>query len=119
VKNSLILDHSLAQLVDTPTRKENILDIFATNRPSLITDFKTIPGISDHEAVLVMSNVSVKMQPSVTRKIFLWQKANFDTIKEKIQQFSNSYLSNFSHDQPVSIPYGTTLNLYVSTVLIL
>jgi len=33
-----LLDHSLAQLVDTPQRKENILDIFATNCPSLATD---------------------------------------------------------------------------------
>jgi len=33
-----LLYHSLTQLVDTPTRKENILAIFATNRPSLVTD---------------------------------------------------------------------------------
>jgi len=97
-----LLYHSLAQLVDIPTRKENILSIFATNRPSLVADCKAIPGISDHEAVLVMSNVSVKMQPPVTRKIFLWRKANFNTIREKIQQFSDSYFSSFSHDQPVS-----------------
>jgi len=59
------------------------------------TDCKTIPGISDHEAVLVMSNVSVKMQPPVTRKIFLWWKANFDTIKEKFNNFLILTFQNF------------------------
>ena len=49
----LFVTHGLNQLVDCPTRDSNILDIFATNRPSLIADCKVIPGISDHEAVYV------------------------------------------------------------------
>ena len=102
------LDHNLSQLVDSPTRKENILDIFATNRPSLVTNCTTIPGIS---AVLVISHVSVKTQPPLTRKIFLWHKANFDTIKEKIQRFSDSLSSNFSYDQPVSTTWNNFKSL--------
>lgn len=43
----------LEQLVDFPTRKDNILDIFCTNQPSLITKIKSIPGISDHNIVFV------------------------------------------------------------------
>jgi len=37
------------QTVESPTRGQNILDIFLTNRPSLIVSCKTIDGISDHE----------------------------------------------------------------------
>jgi len=38
-------------IVDSPTRDNNILDIFATNGPSFIADCKVILGISDHEVV--------------------------------------------------------------------
>ena len=41
------------QLVTFPTRKNNTLDIFATNRPSLVENCFPIPGIGDHEAVLI------------------------------------------------------------------
>ena len=44
----------------------------------------TILGISDHEAVLV-SDIPAKVQPHMTGKIFLWWKANFNYIKEKVQ----------------------------------
>ena len=64
-----LLDPNLFQFVGSPTRKENILDIFATNWPSLVTSCTTIPGVSDHEAVLI----SAKIQPSGKRKKILWQ----------------------------------------------
>jgi len=38
-------------LANLLTRDNNILDIFATNRPSFIADWKVIPGISDHKVV--------------------------------------------------------------------
>ena len=75
-----LLDHRLTQLVNFPTRKENTLDIFTTNRPSLVIKCTPIPGISDHEAIVVVSDISAKVQQSVSRKIFLWQKANINHI---------------------------------------
>ena len=95
-------DHNLLQLVDSPTRNHNILDLFATNRPSLVTECITIPGISDHEAVSVLSYVKARTQSPATRKIYLWHKANFHPIKEKIQQFSSILLSHHSLDFPVN-----------------
>ena len=43
----------LDQVVDFQTRDDNLLDIFLTNRPSLIQSCKSLPGISDHEIVYV------------------------------------------------------------------
>ena len=51
----LVSNHGLSQYVDFPTRGQNTLDIFLTNRPSMISSCLPIPGISDHEAVLVHS----------------------------------------------------------------
>jgi len=49
-----------------------------------------------------MSDVSAKVQPPGVRKIFQWRKANFDNIKEKMEQFSVSFLSNHTYDHPVT-----------------
>jgi len=49
----LINDHDFTQTVKFPTRGNNILDIFCTNRPSLISGCYPIPGIGDHESVLI------------------------------------------------------------------
>ena len=89
-----ILEHGLFQLVYSPTRNENILDIFTSNHPSLVSECNTIPGISDHEAVLVLSYISAKTQQPFSRKIFQWHKANFTHIKELIQRFRADFNYN-------------------------
>ena len=55
--SSLFLDllnySGCVQLNNVPTRANNILDIFATNKPSLISHCCVVPGVSDHEALPV------------------------------------------------------------------
>ena len=41
------------QLVNFSIRRENILDIVFTNRPSLVNCCTVVPGVSDRDAVLV------------------------------------------------------------------
>ena len=48
---SMSAKYGFAQMVDFPTRNENILDLFFTNRPSLIQYCYAAPGISDHDIV--------------------------------------------------------------------
>ena len=57
-------EYEFSQTINFPTRKNNILDIFITNRPSLITFCSTIPGISDHEAVCIKSAIQATIQHS-------------------------------------------------------
>jgi hypothetical protein len=45
-------DLAVEQMVNFPTRNTNILDIFLTNRPSLISRCEPVPGISDHETAV-------------------------------------------------------------------
>ncbi|KAI8514483.1 hypothetical protein Bbelb_070740 [Branchiostoma belcheri] len=42
---------SLSQVVLTPTRGQNILDLALVSNPDLVENVSTCPGISDHEAV--------------------------------------------------------------------
>ena len=44
-------------MVNFPTRVNNILDVFCTNRPSLVDRISTVPGLSDHDIVLVDTNI--------------------------------------------------------------
>ena len=67
-------DIGLIQIVNFPTRGQNMLDLFFTNRPSLINRCEAIPGISDHEIVFIDSNIAVSRQKPVKRKIYMWKK---------------------------------------------
>ena len=44
-----------SQMVDTSTRNNSIPDLFATNKPSLVTSLKILSGISYHELICIES----------------------------------------------------------------
>jgi len=45
----LLRDHHVSQMQREPTREGRVL---CTNKPSLVKAMPTIPGISDHDAIL-------------------------------------------------------------------
>ena len=59
--NKFLLDTiqelDLEQVVNFPTRQDNILDLVLTSHPSLVNRCKPLPGISDHDIVLIDANV--------------------------------------------------------------
>ena len=96
-------DIGLTQIVDFCTRENNILDLFLTNRPSLISKCTPLPRISDHEMVLTVSDVRAKRLKPAPRKIFLWRKADLANIKSKLSDFSLKFTTAYSVDTPVNI----------------
>jgi hypothetical protein len=42
----------LTQVINVPTRRQNILDLLMTTNPSLISNTEVHPGMSDHEIVI-------------------------------------------------------------------
>ena len=90
-------NYSIHQIVNFPTRDNNLLDIFLTNRPPpLIQTCKSLPGINDDEIVYIDSNVSVKYQRSVRRKIWLWSKADVPSMKPDMNAFSDEFTDKHS-----------------------
>ena len=71
---TLVEDIGLQQMVDFPTRNNATLDLFLTNRPSLINRLKPIPRISDHEALFIDSDVQAKLRRPTSYKILLWKE---------------------------------------------
>ena len=91
------------QLVTFPTRRHNTLDIFATNRLSLVEKCEPIPGIGDHESVLIESLVTAKYIPSAQWTIYLWSKANYTHLSDIIADFSRRFLSEYTVESPVQL----------------
>ncbi|CAG2232024.1 unnamed protein product [Mytilus edulis] len=83
----------IEQMVDFPTRKDNILDLFCTNQPALITKIKSIPGISDHDIVLVDAICKPQRSKQSQHKIYLWKKVDIKKIKDITSHFISELLS--------------------------
>ena len=58
------------QLVEASTRGNNILDLFFTSHPSLVSMCKPIPGLGDHDAVLVDTLNHKGRSPCVARSTY-------------------------------------------------
>ena len=99
---STLQDCGLKQLVHFPTRNDKTLDLFATSRPSLLTKCVPHPGISDHEIVIVESEISVKYKRPVRRKIYLWKKANTNNLKEDFQKFSKDFVNEYHSNKDIN-----------------
>ena len=77
-------DHKLTQVVTDATRDDATLDLIITNNETLIVKVQVIPGISDHDAVIMDSNISLGRNQQVPRQIPLWNKADWPKIREHI-----------------------------------
>ena len=62
-------EHHIEQLQREPTRESALLDLFCTNRPSLVTSMDTIPGISDHNIVVVDTAIKARARRTMLRSI--------------------------------------------------
>ena len=107
-------EYGFSQLVDFATRDNNILDVFFTNRPCLIRHCYPIAGISGHEAVFVESLITLNLQHSKPRKIYIWHKANMSSIKNLLIQSSQLFSVNslYLHQ---STSYGKNSRQYALT----
>ena len=88
-----VYDNGSEQMVKFPTRERNTLDVFITNRPSLIQKCKPVPGVSDHDIVFVESNISATRSKPPQRKIFLWKGAYYVGMKESVNLASASFVA--------------------------
>ena len=75
-----------------PTRNENNLDLFLTNNQSLVKSTSIIPGISDHEIVVIDSIIRPKVAKAAKRKIYKWYSVDWIEINENLSQFKQTFL---------------------------
>ena len=85
-------DISCEQMVNFLTRIDNILDVFCTNSPSLVDKCVPIPGLSDHDIVLTDTNVLPTPQKPVKRKLYLWKRADKQSVSDDLKQFAEEFV---------------------------
>ena len=97
----MIQNCCLHQVVDFPTEFNNCLDIFLTNRPSLVSSCIALPGIGDHNIVSVESSISVNRRKPARRKIFLWNRMDVAGMKGDCLSFQATFMSHFDATSPI------------------
>ena len=77
-----------------PTREKNILDLLITNKPGLIKSSHSVPGISDHCAVVTKLDIDPPYRRTKPRPVRQFKKANWEAIRQQIRSCWTSFSEN-------------------------
>ncbi|CAC5407482.1 unnamed protein product [Mytilus coruscus] len=80
----LIEEFGMEQLQLKASRENNILDLFLTNHPSLVKSCNTLPGISDHNMIVLDTDLKLQYNKPKPREIYVYKKAKWEEIKADI-----------------------------------
>ena len=83
----------ITQMVHTPTRGDNILDLFFTSNDSLVNRVQVMPPLSqeaDHDSVFLNISTKARLNKQTRRNILLYNKTDWHGLKEELQRFANS-----------------------------
>lgn len=95
---SLTLDFNLVQVVNKPTRGNNILDLILTSAPDTVVEVLYREGLSDHRLLEVTLDLPVTFSGKTTKKIRDYNKANYAEINNELEIFFNQvFLTSFSN----------------------
>ena len=68
------------------------------------------PPITDHKATFINLPSSYQCQSSYERLVWLYKRANFELLKQKIQNYDWTFLSDGSLDEDCNLFTNTFLN---------
>ena len=76
-----------------------MLDLYCTSKPSLTKFISVITGISDHDIVLVDSDIKPKLaKKKEKRKVNLFNKADWGGIREKTSAFTTHFFNKITQN---------------------
>jgi hypothetical protein len=70
----------------------NTLYLYITSNPSLVKNAQTIPGISDHEMVLIDEDIKAVYHKPKPRKVLLFKSTDWNKVKEAAATLNNQIL---------------------------
>ncbi|XP_045160866.2 uncharacterized protein LOC123525785 [Mercenaria mercenaria] len=111
-----VLDTSSEQIVNFSTRGNNTLDLFITNRPSLVSRCKPVRGVSDHDAVFIQAQTSASRVKPPPRKILVWKNADSTNIQSAVSDFSIDFIARYDHKADVNTLWTTFRNFVEDTI---
>ena len=95
------INSGLDQAVKFSTRGNSILDIFLTNRPTLIQECESLPPLGDHDIVYIVTAIQAHRQKPTKRRIQLWNKANLGQMRQDTEQFSQNFCVKYDFNSNI------------------
>ena len=90
----LLNDFGFTQMVTSPTRHNNILDLFLTTNPTLVEEVDCQPGLGDHDMVTASCALKPSTQKQKPRKVPLLRKADWPKLKSLMRDYQQTFLLN-------------------------
>ena len=84
-------DNNFTQVVELPTRNQNILDLVITNNPNSVKNVSVIPGISDHDCPVVELDLTPVRYKQKPREIPLYKRAKWTISRKPYWQHLSRY----------------------------
>ena len=97
----IIDEFGLEQMQTNPTRQDNVLDLYFKNIPSLVKSCETIPGISNHDMLVINSDLKPTYNKPKRRKVYIYKRADMNTIKQNMTELSENII-NTDADSPIN-----------------
>ena len=87
-------DRGLEQLVHFPTREKNTLDLILTSLPGQFQEIIFPDKLSDHDVVSGTLNVYISPKTKPRRKVYLYQKGDFESMRKDASDFAKDRYFN-------------------------
>ena len=86
------MELGLRQMVREPTRGANLLDLVLTDLDGLVKT-KVVGSLADHRSVLLELRLATPQRQSLVRKVWSFDKADWDGLRDAIHESSWSFIS--------------------------
>ena len=78
--------------------RESFLVCSAHKRPILLKSIEIIPGISDHDGIIIADlYLSAQINKRYPHNIPLWSQVNWEAIQASARDFSDTFLDDIAH----------------------
>ena len=106
-------DHGLEQLVHFPSQEKNTLDLLLTSLPGQFQDIHSPDKLSDHDIVAGTLKVVIPLIKKPRRKVYLYQKGDYESMRKDAFEFANvKYFNGF----PDTLSVQENVNLITSFI---
>ena len=80
-------------MINFTTRGSKTLDMFLTSSHGLIDRCKLLPGVGDHDVILIDTLIKARRVKPTRKTIYLWDKANMEELKSGVTCYVTEFNS--------------------------
>ena len=108
-------DRGLEQMTLFPTRDKNTLDMILTSLPGQFHDIHSPDKLSDHDIVSGLLRIFIPHKKKPRRKMYSYQKGDFETMRKNASRFANEKYFN-GHSDATSVQENFNLIIHSSMI---